>query len=147
MSGILILEDEPIIARNICRVLRRDGHAVTHVASAREARLRLADTRFDLVLADVNLGDGDGIEVLGAQASALGDVPIIIMTGQDNIDNRLRAEGILVSAFLSKPFAMSRLSELTSALLAETGKQAGLRRGPSVMMYSHDTIGLGLNSP
>ena len=143
MSGILILEDEPIIARNICRVLRRDGHAVTHVASAREARLRLADTRFDLVLADVNLGDGDGIEVLGAQASALGDVPIIIMTGQDNIDNRLRAEGILVSAFLSKPFAMSRLSELTSALLAETGKQAGLRRGPSVMMYSHDTIGLG----
>jgi predicted glycosyltransferase len=143
MSGILLLEDEPIIARNICRVLGRDGHVVTHAATAKEARLRLANARFDLVLADVNLGDGDGLEVLTAQATALSDVPIIIMTGQDTLDNRLRAEGLSVSAFLSKPFAMTRLSELTGALLAESGKQAGTRRGPSVMMYSHDTIGLG----
>lgn len=143
MSGILLLEDEPIIARNICRALARDGHAVTHAATAHEGRAWLAAGRFDLVLADVNLGDGDGIEVLGSAAAVLSDVPIVIMTGQDTIDNRLRAEGISVSAFLSKPFAMSRLAELTGALLAETGKQAGMRRGPSVMMYSHDTIGLG----
>ena len=143
MSGILLLEDEPIIARNICRVLGRGGHKVTHAASAREARKQLAAAEFDLVLADVNLGDGDGIEVLTSTAASLGDVPIVIMTGQDTLDNRLRAEGLSVSAFLSKPFAMSRLSELTGALLAETGKQAGIRRGPSVMMYSHDTIGLG----
>lgn len=143
MSGILLLEDEPVIARNICRALAREGHAVTHAASAREGRARLAAARFDLVLADVSLGDGDGIEVLGAAATALADVPIVIMTGQDTTENRLRAEGLAVSAFLSKPFAMSRLAELTGALLAETGKQSGTRRGPSVMMYSHDTIGLG----
>jgi predicted glycosyltransferase len=143
MSGILLLEDEPIIARNICRVLGRDGHDVTHAGSAEEARAWLAAAQYDLVLADVNLGDGDAIEVLNAQAHALHDVPIVIMTGQDTLDNRLRAEGLSVSAFLSKPFAMSRLAELTGALLAETGKQVGTRRGPSVMMYSHDTIGLG----
>lgn len=143
MSGILLLEDETIIARNICRALGRGGHAVTHAASAHEARTRLAAERYDLVLADVNLGDGDGIDVLIAVAASLSDVPIVIMTGQDTLDNRLRAEGLSVSAFLSKPFAMSRLAELTGALLAETGKQAGVRRGPSVMMYSHDTIGLG----
>lgn len=143
MSGILLLEDEPIIARNICRVLGRDGHSVVHAASAQEAQARLASARYDLVLADVNLGDGDGIEVLAAQGARLSDVPIVVMTGQDTLDNRLRAEGLSVSAFLSKPFAMSRLAELTAALLAETGKQAGVRRGPSVMMYSHDTIGLG----
>lgn len=143
MSGILLLEDEPIIARNICRVLEREGHAVTHAHSAAMARLYLAEARFDLVLADVNLGDGDGIEVLSSHAGRLADVPIIVMTGQDTLDNRLRAEGLSVSAFLSKPFAMSRLAELTGALLAETGKQAGVKRGPSVVMYSHDTIGLG----
>ncbi len=143
MSGILLLEDEPIIARNICRALGRVGHLVTHAASAKEAQAQLTASSYDLVLADVNLGDGDGIEVLSEQVARLGDVPIIIMTGQDTLDNRLRAEGLSVSAFLSKPFAMSRLAELTGALLAETGKQAGVRRGPSVMMYSHDTIGLG----
>ncbi|NJS39830.1 MAG: response regulator [Rhodobacteraceae bacterium] len=134
MSGILLLEDEPIIAQNICRALGRGGHMVTHAASAREARHQLAAARFDLVLADVNLGDGDGIEVLSSTGAPLGDVPIVIMTGQDRVDNRLRAEGLAVSAFLSKPFAMSRLAELTGALLAETGKQAGIRRGPSVLM-------------
>lgn len=143
MSGILLLEDEPIIARNICRALGREGHAVTHAASARDARQQLAAERYDLVLADVNLGDGDGIEVLAARSSALCDVPIVIMTGQDTVSNRLRAEGLSVSAFLSKPFAMSRLAELAGALLTEAGKQSGGRRGPSVMMYSHDTIGLG----
>jgi predicted glycosyltransferase len=143
MSGILLLEDEPIIARNICRALDRAGHTVTHAASAAEARVLLADGRYDLVLADISLGDGDGIEVLTAVSAAMAEVPIVIMTGQDNIENRLRAEGLAVSAFLSKPFAMSRLAELTGALLAETGQLAGIRRGPSVMMYSHDTIGLG----
>ncbi|MFM7446033.1 MAG: response regulator [Tabrizicola sp.] len=143
MSGILLLEDEPIIARNICRALGRGGHTVTHAASANEARHQLTASRFDLVLADVNLGDGDGIDVLTTTAASLGEVPIVIMTGQDTLDNRLRAEGLSVSAFLSKPFAMSQLTELTGALLAESGKQAGQRRGPSVMMYSHDTIGLG----
>ncbi len=143
MSGILLLEDEPIIARNICRLLVRDGHAVTHAACAAEAQVKLAGQSFDLVLADINLGDGDGIDVLSAHADRLAVVPIIMMTGQDSIQNRLRAEGLSVSAFLAKPFAMSYLSELTGALLAETGQQAGERRGPSVMMYSHDTIGLG----
>lgn len=143
MSGILLLEDEPVIARNICRILGRGGHVVTHAASAQEARARLTAARYDLVLADISLGDGDGIDVLAAQSATLGDVPILIMTGQDTVDNRLRAEGLGVSAFLSKPFALARLAELTGALLAETGKQAGRARGPSVLMYSHDTIGLG----
>lgn len=143
MSGILLLEDEPIIARNICRALGRGGHTVTHAASAHEGRRHLEAARFDLVLADINLGDGDGISVLSAASASIQDVPIVIMSGQDTVSNRLRAEGLAVSAFLSKPFAMSRLAELTGALLAETGKQAGQRRGPSVMMYSHDTIGLG----
>lgn len=143
MSGILLLEDEPIIARNICRALGRGGHTVTHAASAREGRKQLEAARYDLVLADINLGDGDGISLLSAASASIQDVPIVIMSGQDTVGNRLRAEGLAVSAFLSKPFAMSRLAELTGALLAETGKQAGQRRGPSVMMYSHDTIGLG----
>ncbi|MFM7333569.1 MAG: response regulator, partial [Tabrizicola sp.] len=69
MSGILLLEDEPIIARNICRALGRGGHTVTHAASANEARHQLTASRFDLVLADVNLGDGDGIDVLTTTAA------------------------------------------------------------------------------
>jgi len=143
MSTILLIEDEPILARNIATALGRAGFDTVHAASATEARLRLGERRFGLVIADISLGDGDGIEVLGEYGDALRDVPVIVMTGQDCTTNRLRAESLAVAAFLAKPFAMSRLCELAGALISDrpgTGRRA---RGPSVVMYSHDTIGLG----
>lgn len=149
MAAILLLEDEPIIARNITRALSRDGHTVRHAPSAAVARHLLTQPDCDLVLADISLGDGDGIDVLGEHAAVLGDRPIVVMTGQDNVENRLRAEGLSVSAFLAKPFAMARMAELVGALVADCrtagngSAAAASRRGPSVMMYSHDTIGLG----
>ncbi|PLL13607.1 hypothetical protein C0V75_09630 [Tabrizicola sp. TH137] len=148
MPDILLIEDEPIIARNIGIALGRAGHRVTHAASATEARRVLAaglasGTHPDLVIADISLGDGDGIEVLSAHGPQLRDCPVIIMSGQDSTANRLRAEGISVAAFLAKPFAMARLCELAAALLAESLPEQQRKPGPSVMMYSHDTIGLG----
>ena len=144
MSDILLIEDEPIIARNISILLGRAGHTVTHAPSASAARLALGSgMQPDLVIADISLGDGDGLEVLTAHIDRLRDCPVIVMSGQDTTANRLRAEEIAVAAFLSKPFAMARLSELVAALLAQNLPQGQRRPGPSVMMYSHDTIGLG----
>lgn len=144
MPDILLIEDEPIIARNIGIALGRAGHSVTHAGSATLARERLTTgPRPDLVIADISLGDGDGIEVLSAHADHLQDCPVIIMSGQDSTANRLRAEELAVAAFVAKPFAMARLVELAAALLAETPSGQPRKPGPSVMMYSHDTIGLG----
>lgn len=143
MPSILLIEDEPVLGRNIALALTRAGHRVTHVASALAARLALDAEGFALVIADISLGDGDGIDVVTDHAGRLSDVPVIIMTGQDTTANRLRAEGIAVSAFLAKPFAMSRLCELAGALMSDGRGASRQARGPSVMMYSHDTIGLG----
>lgn len=144
MPEILLIEDEPIIARNIGIALDRAGYQVIHAASAEAAhRLLVSSNRPDLVIADISLGDGDGIEVMSAHAERLMDCPVIIMSGQDSTANRLRAEGICVAAFLAKPFAMARLCELAAALLAESLPPQQRKPGPSVMMYSHDTIGLG----
>ena len=147
MTRILLIEDEAVLARNIARKLRKSGHIVQQAASASAARFALSVSRYDLVIADISLGDGDGLEVLAAAAPMLSQTPVIVMTGQDSVHNRTRAEGLCVAAFLSKPFALSRLTELVSALLRGQG-QAGSghapRQGcPSVVMYSHDTIGLG----
>jgi predicted glycosyltransferase len=144
---ILLIEDEALLARNISRALKRVGAVVRHAGSASDARSALMAGEYDLVIADISLGDGDGLELLGEAASVLLETPVIVMTGQDSVRNRARAEGLSVAAFLSKPFALSRLVELVSALLRTgTGTEAEdatHRRGPSVVMYSHDTIGLG----
>lgn len=144
---ILLIEDEVLLARNISRVLKRAGAVVRHAGSASDARSALMAGDYDLVIADISLGDGDGLELLGEAAPALMQTPVIVMTGQDSVHNRERAEGLSVAAFLSKPFALSRLSEMVSALLQTSNEtKAGTeaqRRGPSVVMYSYDTIGLG----
>lgn len=143
---ILLIEDEALLARNISRALKRAGAVVKHAGSADEAHSALMAGGYDLAIADISLGDGDGLELLGEAASVLLQTPVIVMTGQDNVRNRARAEGLNVASFLSKPFALSRLVELVSALLrpdALTVEGNAHQRGPSVVMYSHDTIGLG----
>ncbi|MCI5112601.1 MAG: response regulator [Marivita sp.] len=144
---VLLIEDEDLLARNIMRSLERIGIDVRRTGSAMAARQALAAGGYDLVIADISLGDGDGLDVLGEAAPTLGPTPVIVMTGQDSVQNRARAEGLSVAAFLSKPFALARLVELVTGLIRPDGpsahRVAPLNRGPSVVMYSHDTIGLG----
>ncbi len=143
---ILLIEDEALLARNISRALKRAGAVVKHAGSAGEAHSALMAGGYDLVIADISLGDGDGLDLLGEAASVLLRKPVIVMTGQDSVRNRARAEGLNVAAFLSKPFALSRLVELVSALVRQdslSGEGDVQQLGPSVVMYSHDTIGLG----
>ena len=144
MTQVLIVEDEEILARNIATTLKRAGIEAAVAGSCSAARSQIVSNPPDLIIADVNLGDGDGIELLADWRQGRPDVPVVVMTGQDSLSNRLRAERLDASAFLSKPFAMSRLRELILILLAEGNQGPGpVTRGPSVMMYSHDTIGLG----
>ena len=144
MTRVAIIEDEEILARNIATVLRRAGIDAAVAGSCSAARSLIADSPPDLVIADVNLGDGDGIDLLAGWRQDHPDVPVVVMTGQDSLSNRMRAERLDATAFLSKPFAMSRLRDLILTLLAEGSADTGAgSQGPSVMMYSHDTIGLG----
>lgn len=143
MTRILLSEDEPVLARNIARALEKTGATVLHAASAAMTRIALGEAEFDLVIADISLGDGDGLDVITEMSDRLAQTPVIVMTGQDSVDNRARAERLPVAAFLSKPFALSRLRELASALVRDSAALPSVRKGPSVVMYSHDTIGLG----
>ena len=141
MARILLAEDEPVLARNVARSLESAGSEVLHAPSAAATRHALDRGPYDLVIADISLGDGDALGVIGEAARTLVGTPIIVMTGQDSVRNRARAETLPAAAFLSKPFALSHLRELVWSLTrAPNGAGA---RGPRVVMYSHDTIGLG----
>lgn len=142
MTRILLAEDEPVLARNITQSLQKTGAQVLHAPSAAAAREALSADVFNLFIADISLGDGNGLDVISEAAGRLQNTPVIVMTGQDSVDNRARAEGLPVAAFLSKPFALSRMRELVGALTLGNDP-AKARKGPSVVMYSHDTIGLG----
>ena len=102
---VLAVDDEPMIARAVVRMLRPAGHVVSVAASAEEALEKLADQTFDVVVSDVGLGSGmNGWELANAVKQRWPGVHFLLATGWGaTIDPReARARG--VEAVLSKPY-------------------------------------------
>ena len=83
MSRILLLEDDAALGRGICMALEAPGRTVTHCGTCLQATDRLRGAAFDLLIFDVNLPDGSGLELLRARRQN-GDVtPAILLTAND----------------------------------------------------------------
>ena len=115
---ILVAEDERVISRLIKQALTAAGHDVTGMQSCREAIALLEDERFDLVLLDRNLSDGNGFRVVEA-LRARSDVkpPLLLMTGEHAFDDddsrRERVAGIVW-----KPFELDELERAVYRFVA-----------------------------
>jgi DNA-binding response OmpR family regulator len=115
---ILLAEDERTISRLIRQVLVNNGHEVTWCSAASEAVELLERERFDLVLLDLNLADGDGMRVVASiEQSAEPGPPVVLMTGEgvlDADDPRSRR----VATILPKPFDLAELERAVNAFVA-----------------------------
>lgn len=93
LSGVslLVLDDDPAIVRGLVRVLGGLGAEVTGVGSLREARLSLEGSSPDAVLADLQLKDGDGLQLLPDYLGRNPDGAFYMITGHGSIDNAVAA--------------------------------------------------------
>src|SRR3546814_6910642 len=115
-KGVLIIEDEPLIAMDIARLVGEMGHLVCGSAAGRDEAIRLArETHPQLVLADIQLKGGDSGILTVQEILRSIDVPVIFVTG---FPERLLTGERLEPAFvLSKPFKPEvRSEEHTSEL-------------------------------
>jgi two-component system response regulator HydG len=103
---VLVVDDEPQIRRLLHRVLTSRGFTVQSAASLAEAgeALRAYGSDLDLVLADLNLGDGTGLEVLKVARSLAPEAVVIVMTAAATISNAVEAMRAGAYDFLVKPF-------------------------------------------
>jgi DNA-binding response OmpR family regulator len=122
---ILVVEDEADLAQAVAASLRSEGYAVDVAADAAAALERAAINDYDVVCLDLNLPDGDGIDVCRA-VLARSDRPapkIIMLTARDRVDDRIRGLDEGADDYLAKPFALGELSARVRALT---------RRSPAV---------------
>lgn len=106
---ILVVEDDGGIATMMERGLRLAGHDVTVAADLASARDQWVTVACDLVLLDVMLPDGDGIDLL-AERRATGDpTPCVLVTAREEAALWARAEAAGATATLAKPFAYDEL--------------------------------------
>jgi two-component system KDP operon response regulator KdpE len=107
---VLLVEDDDAVARVLGIMIGRDGHAVTRAATLKEARQALASHRPSVVLLDVKLPDGSGLDLLDDLASTPGleEVPVVVLSGVAPTSND-RPRGDRVVEWLIKPFAEREL--------------------------------------
>lgn len=106
---VLVIEDEPLLADAICVHLTRAGHAVDCVGRLDDAEAVLDSTEYGLILLDLHLPDGRGLDLLKLRRK-LGDKrPIIICTARDQIRDRIEGLNAGADDYLVKPFDLDEL--------------------------------------
>ncbi len=144
MSLVLIYEQESAVAKPLSDALVEVGIGVRHARSEFEARTALKSCCPDLVCIGAETGAHDGYAAVSRWRRANPETPIVVMSGRDDLTRRSWAERIDAKAFLLHPFSLTRFRELVQYLLRQAIlSKGGLCAGSSIMMYSHDTIGLG----
>ena len=111
IACILVVEDDPLIAFDTEHMLGDAGYdviaTVDRVADALAVLAR--DSKVDLVLADINLADGSGVDV--ARAARAKDIPVLFVTGSCPVEARALAAGCL-----AKPYATRDLGAAIAAI-------------------------------
>jgi DNA-binding response OmpR family regulator len=106
---ILLVEDDPALAREIVRGLERDNWAVDQVACLADAFEAVLQKAYRAILLDRRLPDGDGIALVAAAKSRPAPPPIIFLTARDEISDRVAGLDAGGDDYLVKPFAMNEL--------------------------------------
>jgi EAL domain-containing protein (putative c-di-GMP-specific phosphodiesterase class I)/ActR/RegA family two-component response regulator len=109
VGRVLLVDDEPAILRAFSRALERAGFSVVTAGNGSEAGERLGHEGFDVVLTDISMPEGSGLDLLRLARRRNPDLPVILMTGNPTIDSATRAIGLGVLGYLRKPVPMAEM--------------------------------------
>ena len=112
---VLFVEDDHILGAAIRDHIVASGHSVDWMRRVDETLLAMQTTSYELVLLDLGLPDGKGMDILNHLRSKANDVPVIISTAQDQIEMRIEGLNSGADDYLIKPYD---LNELTARLTA-----------------------------
>ena len=121
-GSVLVVDDERMNRMLLRRALEADGHVVVEASNGREALDRLRAAAPDLVLLDLVMPELDGYETLQAIKAdpTLAHLPVIVISGVDELDSIVRCIGMGATDYLPKPFEPAILhARLESSLAAK----------------------------
>lgn len=106
---VLIIEDDPGIADGLSAALKRTGYAVDTAGTLREAMAAVSVESFDIILLDLGLPDGDGLEGLRLLRQQGRTTPVLIMTARDELPSKVQGLDEGADDYLVKPFQPEEL--------------------------------------
>ena len=119
MRRILIVDDDVALSDIIKEMLENYEYEVDQAYNVEEAFDRLTDGKFDLVLLDINLPDGEGFEVC-QELRKVSTVPVIFASARTSLDDRVSGFEMGGDDYLPKPYSMKELLVRVNALIRRT---------------------------
>ncbi|MFQ9985197.1 MAG: response regulator transcription factor [Lachnospiraceae bacterium] len=119
MANILLLEDDHMLSKGIEIALEKDCHHVTAVYGYVEALQQYNDQRYDLLLLDINLPDGSGLDFC-RKIRQTSEVPVLFLTANDTEEDMLDGFAAGCDDYISKPFSLPVLRQKVQAILKRT---------------------------
>ena len=113
---LLVVEDEPKMARLLQAALQREGHAVDSVDNGKEALWMATECDYDAIILDVMIPPPDGIEVCRQLRERGQWAPILLLTARDGVEDRVHGLDAGADDYLPKPFSLDELSARLRAL-------------------------------
>ncbi len=130
MQRILLLEDDEALSRGIAMALESTSRSVSRAATLAQARQLLARESFDLMILDLNLPDGSGLELL-RQTRQTDTVPVILLTANDTELDEVTGLEAGADDYITKPFSLAVLrARVETQLRRSAPKQSALELGP-----------------
>ena len=109
MSQILVVEDDLALSAGLCFELDMCGYVTVAAYNCQKAREALRGGRFDLVLLDVNLPDGNGFDLCREVKAAAPALPVIFLTASGDKDDVMNAIKLGAVNYIKKPFLPQEL--------------------------------------
>jgi DNA-binding response OmpR family regulator len=117
---VLVVDDEADFLATYERLLRREGYEVVTATSRAAGLAALAGEPPHLVISDLRLPDGDGLDVVRAAHGARDPLPVIVVTGYPSAETRRAALAAGATTFVAKPFAAAMLLAAIRSSLDES---------------------------
>lgn len=128
-TRVLVVEDAPEYAQLVTAALKNDGHEVSTASTIEAARQHLRSSPPDVVVLDLTLPDGDGLD-LSQEIRSSCDAFILMLTGRDDEVDKLVGFRLGADDYMTKPFSPRELAARVAALLSRTRPGANTKVVP-----------------
>lgn len=121
MIKILMVEDDPLILKNLSELLKNEGFESHQAMTVKEARERLEEKKFDLILLDILLPDGNGFSLF-SMIKSITDTPVIFLTASSDEFSVVTGLDMGADDYIEKPFRPRELISRIKTVLRRSGR-------------------------
>jgi two-component system, OmpR family, response regulator len=136
---LLLVEDDEILADGISRALGQSHYDITQETDGLRALEQIQSGQYDGVILDLNLPTLHGTEILRRVRAQKNPIPVLILTAQDSVEDRVSGLDLGADDYITKPFALEELDARVRALLRR--RQVSGQNTASIAKLTYDFAG------